>query len=204
MSDLDDLFQTQENADLSHTARTWLRRIRGGETAKVEVVRKRSGLSYGPTKLRVIFGRGDVQQDDWDTHLSEVLASEKVQAVDPANEALRFALMLADWFQYPAQRFGDDYFNSVLVDYLKHGDLGAIPDVQEILRNVHEHSPYKESEHYNDCRNEVVAVLQRAAQMLTHAAGYPLMNAKNILVQALVQFLDDRFGVTNRRMLGLL
>lgn len=203
MSDLDDLFKQRENADLSHTARTWIQRIRSGERAAVEVVRKRSGISYGPTKLHVIFDGTDVQRDEWDTHLSEVLASEKVRAVDSANEALRLALMLSDWFQYPAQRFGDDYFNSVLVDYLTHSELGAIPEVREVLRHVHESSPNNESGHYTDCRNEVLAILQRAAQVLT-SLGYQREEAERILVEALARFLDDRFGVTNRRMLGLL
>ncbi|WP_437769308.1 hypothetical protein WMF27_09125 [Sorangium sp. So ce281] len=202
MSDLDDLFQNQENADLSHVARTWLRRIRGGEKAEIEVIRKRSGLSYGPAKLHVIFNGTDERRDDWDTHLSDVLASEGVRAVDEDNEALRIALMLEDWFQYPARRFGDDYFNSVLVEYLKGGELGAIPEVQRVLRHVHEHSPYKGGS-YDDCRNEVVAVLQRAAQALTHV-GYRREQAKRILIDAVVKFLDDRFGITNRQMLGLL
>jgi hypothetical protein len=203
MSALDDLFQKQENPDLPPTTRVWLQRIRAGETAKVEVVRKRSSLSYGPTRLRILFNQKDVQLDDWDPHVSEVLASEKVAAVDETNEALRLALMFADWFQRPASRFGDDYFNSVLVEYVKYGPFGAVPGVQDILRYTHEHSPSKEIRHYVDCRNEVVAVFQRGAQMLTNI-GYARPDAERILVGALVQFLDDRFGVTNRRMLGLL
>src|SRR5262249_6272025 len=153
--------------DLPYAVRAWLRRIREGARAKVEVVRKRNGISYGPTRLRILFDEKDVQQDEWDPHVSEVLAAEKVAAVDEANEALRLALMLADWFQYPAQRFGDDYFNCILVEYLKEGPLRGVKDVQDILRHVHENAPYKESNAYADCRNEVQAVLQRGAQMLT-------------------------------------
>jgi hypothetical protein len=124
-------------------------------------------------------------------------------AVDEANEALRLALMLADWFQHPAQRFGDDYFNSVPVEYLKEGPLRGVKDVQDVLRDVHEIPPYKEGTAHADCRNEVQAVLQRGAQVLT-SIGYDRTTAERILVRALVQFLDDRFGITNRRMLGLL
>ena len=203
MSDLDDLFQTSEHPDLPYAVRAWLRRIREGARAKVEVVRKRNGISYRATRLRIIFDEKDVQQDEWDPHVSEVLAAEKVAAVDEANEALRLALMLADWFQHPAQRFGDDYFNCVLVEYLKEGPLRGVKDVQDILRHVHENAPYKEGSAYADCRNEVQAVLQRGAQVLT-SIGYDRTTAERILVRALVQFLDDRFGVTNRRMLGLL
>lgn len=203
MNALDDLFQKQENPDLPYAVRAWLQRIRGGETAKVEVVRKRDSLSYGPIRLRIIFNEKDMQLDDWDPHVNEVLASEKVPAINEANEALRLSLMLADWFLHPAQRFGDDYFNSVLVEYVKHGALGTVPEIQDILRYAHEHSPSKESSHYVDCRNEVVAVLQRGAQTLTNI-GYPRADAERILILALVQFLDDRFGVTNRRLLGLL
>jgi len=207
MSDLDALFQTSEHPDLPYTARGWLRRIRKGAKAKVEVVRKRKGLSYGPTRLRVIFDGQEVLQDDWDPHVSEVLASEKVAAIDEENEALRLALMFADWFEHPAQQFGDDYFNCVLVDYLKHGPLRNVPEIQKVLRDVHEHAPYKESSHYLDSRNEIEAVLQRGAQALSsadHGLGYPRPDAERILVRALVQYLDDRFGVTYRRMLGLL
>ncbi|HSN98506.1 MAG TPA: hypothetical protein VLS89_09410 [Candidatus Nanopelagicales bacterium] len=203
MSILDELFQTREHMDLSHAARTWLQRISRGDAATVKVVRKRNGLSYGPARLHVIFNGKDEQRDDWDTHVSEVLASAKIKAVDRENEALRLALMLADWFQHPAQRFGDDYFNSVLVEYLKHGPPGAIPEVRDMLRHVHEIAPHRESSAYLDCRNEVVAILQRGAQTLM-GMGYPRKVAEQIFVEAMVQFLDDRFGVTNRRMLGLL
>jgi hypothetical protein len=203
MSDLDDLFQASEHPDLPYAVRVWLRRIHEGAKPKVEVVRKRNGLSYGPTRLRIIFDEKDMPMDEWDPHVSEVLASEKVAAVDEANEALRLALMLADWFQHPAQRFGDDYFNCVLVEYLKDGPLHGAKAVQDILRHVHENSLSKDRSEYADCRNEIQAVLQRGAQVLTKI-GYDRTTAERILVQALVQFLDDRFGVTNRRMLGLL
>ncbi len=202
MSDLDDLFQASEHPDVPYAVRVWLQRIHEGAKPKVEVVRKRNGLSYGPTRLRLIFDAKDMPQDDWDPHVSEVLAAEKVAAVDEANEALRLALMLADWFQHPAQRFGDDWFNCVLVEYMKEGPPRGVKDVQDILRYIDEFPPHHESNGYADCRNEVQAVLQRGAQMLT-SIGYDRTTAERILVRALVQFLDDRFGVTNRRMLGL-
>ncbi|EYF06440.1 hypothetical protein [Chondromyces apiculatus] len=205
MSNLDGLFKPSEDAELSHVARLWLQRIRRGEKAQVEIERKRSGLSYGPAMLKIILNgnRRDVQQEAWDTHLSQVLASAKVKAVSEENETLRLALMLSDWFEDPGRRFGDDYFNSVLVAYLKQGPLGEAPSVQDILRYVHANAPYKGGHHYVECRDEVNAIFQRAAQSLL-ATGYKRNEAERLLVQAVATFLDDRFSVTNRRMLGLL
>ena len=42
------------------------------------------------------------------------------------------------------------------------------------------------------------------AKELTKYLGYEIPEAEDILASAVAQYLDDRFSVTNRRILGLL
>lgn len=200
-TDLDALFEG-EKPELHPKARAWLQRIRNGETAAVEVVRRRDVLSYRPPILYVRFGSADVQGELWDASLNEALVAARVRAKSADNEALRLALMLSEWFARPARRFGDDYFNSVLVEYLKGGPLRELSAVADTLREVHAYAPSRDSRSYAECLDEVEGVFARGARTLTEL-GYHLGEAKGILAQATAQFLDDRFSITHRRALGL-
>lgn len=204
MSDLDELFGGKAQPEPHPTARTWLERLERGQKATVEVVRKREGLSYRPTKIYIRFetpNGAEVQHDDWDPHLNDVLSGQKVKACTDENEALRLSLMFEEWFRYPAQEYGDDYFNAVLVEYVKSSGFKAFPAVVSILRDVSENVPSQDSTAYSACRVAIKTILAKGAQLLTEL-GYERAKAETILAQALTQYLDDRFNVTNRRMLG--
>jgi hypothetical protein len=200
-TDLDALFEG-EKTELHPKARAWLKRIQNGEKAIVEVVRQRDVLSYRPPRLSVTFGSSDVQDDPWDASLNEALVAARVRAKSAENEALRLALMLSEWFERPARRFGDDYFNSVLIEYLKRGPLQQLPAVADILREVHAYAPSRDGRSYKDCFDEVHGIFVRGARTLTELA-YSRSEATPILAQATAQFIDDRFSITHRKALGL-
>jgi hypothetical protein len=199
--DLDKLFAAQQT-ELHPKAQAWLQRIRQGQRAVVEVVRKRDVLSYRPPRLFIRFDDVDVQDEPWDASLNEALVNARVRAKSAENEALRLALMLSEWFERPASRFGDDYFNSVLVEYLKSDPFRALAPVAEVLRDVHAYAPSQGTSSYSECHDEVQGIFARGARALTQL-GYPLDDAKKVLARAIAQFLDDRFSITHRKALGL-
>jgi hypothetical protein len=203
MSNFDELFGTTHTEELHPAARAWLSRIRAGQPAQVEVVRKREGLSFAPPKLYITFGTPtgpEVQSDQWDPHLSEVLARAGVRAASRDNEALRTALMLEEWFGFVHQRYGDHYVDLILLDYVAQSAFSRYPSIQEILKAI-----YRPERSYGDshgrCLEDITAVLSKAAKTLTEMR-YERPEAEAILSHAVAMHLDDRFNVTNRRLLG--
>ena len=57
---------------------------------------------------------------------------------------------------------------------------------------------------YAECRDMIDGAIRGRARELTKKLGYAIPVAEEILVSAIAQYIDDRFSVTNRRVLGLL
>lgn len=55
-----------------------------------------------------------------------------------------------------------------------------------------------------ECRDMIDGAIAGRAKELTKCLEYEIAEAEEILAAALAQYLDDRFSVTNRRVLGLL
>jgi hypothetical protein len=99
-----------------------------------------------------------------------------------------------------ATRFGDGYFNSVLVYLLRQGPFADHSALAETLGSIHEYPAAGGSK--GDCEELIDHELGVAAQELMGLYADRTV-AEDILAGAITQYLDDRFHVTDRRLLGL-
>lgn len=209
MSQLKDYFQAPNgDVELHPQVRKWRRQLSDGsaDNAKCELWRKRQGLTFAPATIHVELTKDGVEVSsgtiEWDPDTNMELMRLGVQAVTPVNEAKRLALMLQHWFSIPEARYGDGYFNSVLYDFLKQSPLGAFKPIADALSSMHEYNPSKGAS-YVDCVGSIEAVIRTAARALVESLRYGEDEAEGILVNAIAEYLDERFSITNRHMLGL-
>lgn len=188
--------------------RAWAqyRRYPEVDHVELEIRRNREGLTFLPTRMFVTFNRadGDIirgpDEAEWELELDDWLVKERVRAKDEDNEKLRFSLRLKAAMRPIAARFGDGYFNSVLVHLLRRGPFANHSALAETLASIHEYEAAGGSR--RDCEELIEHELGVAAQALMGLyAERPL--AEDILAGAITQYLDDRFHVTERRLLGL-
>jgi hypothetical protein len=175
---------------------------------RVEVRRERSGLSVSPAKLFVEFLDGDganLHLDEvlWERELDTWLIREaKALAVDTENEKLRFSLFLRFDLAKPLRIYGDGFFNTVLME-IADRDFGYSTEIKRVTKAVH-----RNSVQHGSSRDDCVSLIEHA---LGDTAGlidllYPsegqMKTAQAILSGALAQYIDDRFHVTERELLG--
>ena len=200
------IFQMEADEPVHPVARDWLERIRAGQVATFTLWRKRDGLTYKPAWIYMSFQTpGGTERDDhrWDVDLNEALTREGVRAENPDNEAHRLSLMLRYWFSRPEEDFGPGFFEAVLIEFVADSDIANQASLRHILERIRVNRASRDSESYDSCKGEVESILQKyAARSLTQDLRYPEDEAKRILAMALGQYLDERFHITERRMLG--
>lgn len=203
MSKLDSFFE--KHPEIKHPkVPSWEALLKEGN-GTCEVVRKRAGLGFQPAKLYLRVESANAgpktDQDDWDIDLNQFLLAKRIRAVDPENEKLRFSLMLKELLKKPENRFGDGYFNAVLMELvasafedssLIKGQLLAIPT----------HKPNK-GVSYRECVSMIEESIARCARYLMNELSYDRPQAELILAGAMGHYLDERFSVTSRKLLGL-
>lgn len=184
--------------------RAWSAWKSGSQRVELEVRRPREGLAFPPTRMFLTFyADGAIHRQDnaeWELELDTWLLKEHVKARDEANETLRFALRLKAAFRPIAIRFGDGYFNSVIVHQLRGGPLGGIAPLAEVLGAIHEYEAAGGSK--DDCEQLIDYEITVAAKALLNLYDNDRAAAERILTGALAQYLDERFHVTEGRQLG--
>lgn len=185
-------------------------RLRKGEKVYFEVYRPQEAFGLQTGKVYLHFRHGDeevdvdVRQDDWDDDLNEGLIRLGVRSIDADAERNRFVLGLREAFRKPEKRFGDGYFNAVLVKFVRdREELRDHPEVADVLRHIHGAKPH-EGNNYPYCVEMIQDAIQGRAVELNESLGYPIHDAWNLLAGALAGYLAERFSVTGRRLLGLL
>lgn len=209
MAGFEHYFQNEKLEAARHPkVRYWEQKRRDGARLQCELIRKRQGLSFDPAELYVHFldseGR-DLQSPDcidWDPRLNDALLDMKVPALSLENEALRFTLVLLDRLQEPEGHFGDGFYNAVLIEYIDSSPFASAPSVAEKRRHISTYAPHKEGRAYGDCWDAIDAVMVGCAREI-NALHSTLTDAEAVLVGALADYLDERFNITNRRLLGL-
>jgi hypothetical protein len=159
-----------------------------------------------PARIFVFFYREDgeiARQDEapWELDLeSWLIEEERARAVSIDNEKLRFSLLLKPALRPILIRYGDGYFNAVLVAALRAGPFGRNPEVADMLRSIHEDQPARGSR--EDCEQLIDHELAAAARRILSLYDDRAV-AEDILAGAIARYLDDRFSVSNSRALGL-
>jgi hypothetical protein len=209
MTRLDDFFQGQTDSLAHPRLRDWKARLdREGTTATLEVFRPEAVLGQSRPEMNLQFTVGTNQLPletvPWDDDLNTGLIQLEVRAVNPEQEAERFALGLRAAMRKAEREFGDGYFNAVLVDLFQDSDLTSNPKITEVLKHALASPPSREGRSYKPCREMITDAIRGRAQELIGPLKYPQDQAKDILVTALARYLDERFSVSARRRLGWL
>ena len=172
-----------------------------------ELSRERDGLTFRPAELWVYFlnaeGKDAAAPDSelWEPRLDEWLLEKGIKARTHDNEAERFGYGFERRFAGAESRFGDGYFNAVLRQYLGQSDLAKLPAVAEKLGQIRENAPHR-SAALADCFDMIETALSSVGADLTERLHYPDDLALEILGNSLAYYLDERYSITNRRMLG--
>jgi hypothetical protein len=213
MPRLDEYFREETRAPYDHPLLRYLEELRARpdfRDARVEVRRPRAPLGYEPAKLYLHFyAKSGAEMDrpqpeEWDDELNTALIERHVKATDLDNEKIRFSLGLRASLQGPEAKYGDGYYNGVLVHHIEHTAFKDYPGIAEVLRHVYRSGIDPSFRSYSDCRSMIDGAIRGRAQELTKLLGYGVPEAEEILAVALAQYLDERFSVSNRRALGLL
>ncbi len=210
---LDKYFREETDGRYDHPLFRYLTELGGRpefQEAKVEVIRPRGTLGHGPAKLYLHFytksgaEMDGPQPEDWDDELNTALIQRKIRAISVDNEKVRFSLGLRAALQGAEARFGDGYYNSVLVHHLLNSPFKDHPAVAEVLPHVYRNGIDPAFRTYSECRDMIDGAIRGRARELTNYLSYEIPEAEEVLATAVAQYLDDRFSVTNRRVLGLL
>jgi hypothetical protein len=212
MTTLDEFFSKPADP-LSHPRlRNWQARLKQGASATLEVFRPESEFGQAQTEMNLQFTENGsllpLETVPWDDDLNAGLIHQlHVRAVSQVQEAERFALGLRAAMRMAEREFGDGYFNAVLVDLLKDSDLTTYEAIAKVLKYAYANRPNREGgafSKYETCREMIAAAISGRARELISDLNYPSDQAKDILVNALARYLDERFTVSKRRRLGLL
>ncbi len=175
------------------------------DNVSVKVVRPKELLGYKPAKFSVSLTFNGVQQQrqySWDDELNLALVKRGYRAPSLENEKKRFALMLRSRLRTAETRFGDGFFNAVLVLMVREGALMEFQEVKDVMKDVFANKPYMDGDGYQDCKVAIEQALRTCANDLCEALNYDRRDAEEILAGAVARYLDERFTVTDRRNLG--
>lgn len=141
-------------------------------------------MGYAKAKIAIRLMRNgkevDCKIDDWDDDLNDGLIHLGIRAETPENEKDRFALALRASFRRPERRFGDGYFNSVLVEFVLDTDFHTHPEVVRVLEHIPHLQPHK-GNGYFDCREMLEYGIRKRGMELTTALMYAVSEAGDIL-----------------------
>ena len=176
----------------------------------VEVVRPKDLLGFKPATIYLhLLGESgeDVQpcqKEDWDDLLNTALIEGGIRAISLENEKLRFSLGLWAALQVPETRFGDGYYNGVLVHHIAHSPFVRYPEVESVLKHIYRDGIDPSFRTYAECRDQIDAAIGGRARELAEELKYQIPEAEQVLAAAVAQYLDERFSVSNRKLMGLL
>ncbi len=207
-----DEFFGETNEPRHPRLRDWKRRLSLNNTsASLEVFQPNGAFGQGRPEMYVQFKEdGSPTQLDtvlWDDDLNTGLIKLEVKSISPDQEAERFAFGLRAAMRGAEREFGDSYFNAVLVELIKEGDLTRHREIAEILRYAYTNVPHREGgafDRYTICHELIADAISGRAKELTQDLRYTQEEAKGILVSALARYLDERFSVSSRREFGML
>ena len=105
--------------------------------AKVEIIRPRAALGFEPARLSLQFldQQGqmyDYKTEPWDAELNNALVDRQIRAVDECNEIQRFGLGLGAALEHAENRYGDGFFNAVLMLVIDQSPFAEMAAVQEL------------------------------------------------------------------------
>lgn len=177
--------------------------------AVLQIQRPRAALGFQPARMTLNFFNDqgqlyDYKTEEWDPTLNSNLIDAGIRAEDELNEVQRFGLGLAAAFDGPESRYGDGFFNSVLMRFIDSGPFATKEPVQALRPYISTNRPYDRGTSADDCTAMIQDALQDRWLELRRNLGYDEDAADRILAGALAYYLDERFSITDGRKLGWL
>jgi hypothetical protein len=101
-------------------------------------------------------------------------------------------------------RVGDGYFNAVFLGRLRSPPFDEQPRLPEVLLQLVRQYNVEPGPHYDECLAQIESAIGLLSADLTESEylGYSFDEADAILDGALAQYADERFSVTNPRLMG--
>ena len=204
---LHELIQSQESRPLHGSVAFWVEKAQDVDgRLEVDFQRKRDGLSFAPARLIVYIvdangKRVERSSEPWDQEVNEDLIAVGARAESPSNEVERLGYALKFKLEPVEVRYGDGYFNSMLVRILEEFGFPEIPSVARCLRRISTGTPQQGSSYHN-ARRDIETALREAGRWLAADLEYDPEAAEQILGDAVAYYLDERFHITNRERLG--
>lgn len=205
MANIDELFATPKKYDHPRL-RSWCSYKNSPDTTQchIEFRRERFAVSFGLARLYLEAERKDgtvfVDGEPWEDEFNTALVEYGFRARDEENEEKRFGYALESRLQRLGIRFGDGFFNAVMVNYLRTNGYGQHPAIAGKLADVKEYEP-RHGEVAIDCEGRIENTLGRSVKELA-GLGYEPATGKRILNAAIAYYLDDRFSITSRAAMG--
>jgi len=203
-----DFVETQSGPIFTHPLLKLLAtRLSVGILAKVELVLPPPLTGYQKAKIYVHLFEGeqeiDCKSEEWEDDLNAGLVDLGIRSIAIDVETDRFALALRSAFRKLENRVGDGYFSAVLVQFVAENEFRDHPDISETLKHI-PHSPPHRGKNYDMYIEMVRDAIRGRGVELKDKLGYEVSQAVDILAGALGRYLDERFSLTRRRLLGLL
>ncbi len=212
MPSIDDLFGSATARVIHPKARYWIDFEKKDEVDEYELEfrRPKDGIVYRPAKFFITFydsNKRIIQGDesDWELDLHQDLNDGGLRCKSNENESERFGFAFKELFRKAENRFGDGYFNSVFLRYIYNSWLAQYDKVKKIIGSIHRNQSSMQGQSYGDCEDMIELVLKKdVAESLNKKMMYSVDDTKEIIASAVAYYLDERFNITNRRLLGFL
>lgn len=198
---MNEYFENHTSEAITHPRlRRWRDLLQRSGSGTVELHREADEFGSGAATLYVNIG--DVQdREPWSMELHRGLVTLGVRGHTHADEASRYALVLAAVFEPTERDVGEGFFNSVLVRQLADSDFE--PRLHATLAQIHTYAPSSTSSSRARCDEQIREAIRGVAHELMALLTYEHVEAERILGDALEQYLDERFSLTARRAWGL-
>lgn len=142
-----------------------------------------------------IFEDDDAIVRYWDDDLDSFLVTKGIRSISLENECHRFTLRLRHLFGKYENKYGDGIFNSVIVEVARNRFKNHI-----ILKDLPQRSTIAST--YADCQKKIEKCLANRIEELITYLRYSYTEAEDILLGALVEYLDRRFCISVRKQIG--
>lgn len=188
--------------------REWKASKPEGTRLSVELFRERAGLVLLPPKVIIRLSNNDGTlvdfKDDvpWESSLERwLLDEEKALSTTHESEVIRTDMLLREAFRPIRQEVGSDYFDAVLVKELSEGSLSRYDSVRAVLSQVAKSNPSEQS--LSTTRAAIINAFRSVSVRLLLLYPDKSDYVEELLADGVASFMDERFSITNRRMLGL-
>jgi hypothetical protein len=188
-------------------AKHWLDVLADARTYALNFRQELDGLVWQSPEIFLTYlsQRGEKGQRSakFESVLNDGLIEHGYRSETIDDERLRFGLMLLQEWKRPAVKYGDGFFNSVLLGMLRKGGFGTLEKTKGMLQRIHrENAPYRGSSAADDCGEMIDGSIGLLGGLLVEKLKYPDQVAVTILDGAVAHVLDRRFRVTERSLLG--